>query len=74
VPSYEHSRIHGVSNLHAARDGFRVVRTMLAEREISRPKARTLQVPPSASELGPATEPVPSRVAMSLISDDDISD
>ena len=32
VPSYEHSRIHGVSNLNAARDGWRVLRTILAER------------------------------------------
>lgn len=32
VPSHEHSRIHGASNLNAARDGIRVVRTMLAER------------------------------------------
>jgi glycosyltransferase involved in cell wall biosynthesis len=32
VPSYEYPRLHGVSNLNAARDGLRVVRTMLAER------------------------------------------
>lgn len=32
VPSHEHSRIHGVSNLNAYRDGIRVVRTMLAEK------------------------------------------
>jgi len=32
VPSYEHSRIHGVSNLNATRDGIRVIRTILAER------------------------------------------
>jgi hypothetical protein len=31
VPSYEYSRIHGVSNLNATRDGLRVVRTILAE-------------------------------------------
>lgn len=31
VPSYEYSRIHGVSNLNAARDGLRVVRTIVAE-------------------------------------------
>lgn len=31
VPSFEHSRIHGVSNLSAASDGFRVLRTILAE-------------------------------------------
>jgi glycosyltransferase involved in cell wall biosynthesis len=32
VPSYEHARLHGVSNLNAFRDGRRVVRTILAER------------------------------------------
>ena len=32
VASYEHSRIHGVSNLNARRDGWRVLRTILAER------------------------------------------
>jgi glycosyltransferase involved in cell wall biosynthesis len=32
VPSFEHSRIHGVSNLNAYRDGLRVVRTILKER------------------------------------------
>jgi glycosyltransferase involved in cell wall biosynthesis len=31
VPSYESPRIHGVSNLHAARDGWRVFRTILRE-------------------------------------------
>jgi glycosyltransferase involved in cell wall biosynthesis len=32
VPSYEYSRIHGVSNLNALKDGLRVLRTILAER------------------------------------------
>jgi glycosyltransferase involved in cell wall biosynthesis len=32
VPSFEHARIHGVSNLNAYRDGLRVVRTILQER------------------------------------------
>jgi hypothetical protein len=32
VPSYEHPRLHGVSNLSAFRDGRRVLRTILAER------------------------------------------
>jgi glycosyltransferase involved in cell wall biosynthesis len=31
VASYEHSRVHGVSNLNAASDGWRVLRTILAE-------------------------------------------
>jgi glycosyltransferase involved in cell wall biosynthesis len=32
VPSYEGARIHGASNLHAGRDGLRVLRTILSER------------------------------------------
>lgn len=32
VPSYEQPRIHGDSNLHARRDGLRVLRTIVAER------------------------------------------
>jgi hypothetical protein len=32
VPSFEHDRRHGVSNLNARRDGMRVLRTILAER------------------------------------------
>jgi glycosyltransferase involved in cell wall biosynthesis len=32
VPSYEACRIHGSSNLHAVRDGIRIVRTIIAER------------------------------------------
>jgi len=32
VPSFERSRIHGVSNLNAIRDGMRVLRTILTER------------------------------------------
>ena len=32
VPSFEAPRIHGHSNLHAVRDGLRVLRTILTER------------------------------------------
>jgi glycosyltransferase involved in cell wall biosynthesis len=32
VPSFEYKRIHGVSNLNAVRDGWRVVLTIFAER------------------------------------------
>jgi glycosyltransferase involved in cell wall biosynthesis len=31
VPSFEHARIHGVSNLSAVRDGLRVLRVILSE-------------------------------------------
>ena len=36
VPSFEHSRIHGVSNLSAFSDGLRVLRTIFAERRRAR--------------------------------------
>ena len=32
VPSFEHRRIHGTSNLRTFQDGFRVLRTILSER------------------------------------------
>jgi glycosyltransferase involved in cell wall biosynthesis len=32
VPSFEHERIHGASNLNAAKDGVRVLRTIIRER------------------------------------------
>jgi glycosyltransferase involved in cell wall biosynthesis len=43
VPSHERCRIHGTSNLHAARDGWRVLKTILRERG-RRPAAA--QAPP----------------------------
>jgi len=36
VPSVERARIHGVSNLHAVRDGLRVLHTIRAERRRAR--------------------------------------
>jgi glycosyltransferase involved in cell wall biosynthesis len=57
VPSYEFARIHGVSNLNAARDGMRVVRTILAERSRTRrPVKRGEQsgsVPTSVPTMAP---------------------
>ena len=35
VPSMEHSRIHGQSNLRTFRDGWRVLKTILEERNVS---------------------------------------
>jgi len=49
VPSFEHSRIHGASNLTACSDGLRVLRTILTER-----RARSAAVAPD--DL-PATAP-----------------
>jgi glycosyltransferase involved in cell wall biosynthesis len=45
VPSYEHSRIHGVSNLNAIRDGRRVLRTILTERYKARPHEVNADLP-----------------------------
>lgn len=37
VPSHEHSRLHGMSNLHAIRDGWRIAKVILRERFSGRP-------------------------------------
>jgi glycosyltransferase involved in cell wall biosynthesis len=47
VPSFEHSRIHGVSNLSTFSDGLRVLRTILAERRRSRSGAGPTSAPVS---------------------------
>jgi glycosyltransferase involved in cell wall biosynthesis len=44
VPSFEHPRIHGASNLSAFRDGQRVLKTILAERS-SRQRSPVTQPP-----------------------------
>jgi glycosyltransferase involved in cell wall biosynthesis len=48
VPSFEGARLHGVSNLNAWRDGWRVLHTIIRE--------RSAQVAPGARRLGPAGE------------------
>jgi glycosyltransferase involved in cell wall biosynthesis len=50
VPSIEHERIHGVSKLHAVRDGLRVLRTIITERVRSR-KSRGVTPSPSFREI-----------------------
>jgi glycosyltransferase involved in cell wall biosynthesis len=42
VPSYEHPRLHGSSNLHAVRDGSRVLRTIVLERLSTTPRRSLL--------------------------------
>jgi glycosyltransferase involved in cell wall biosynthesis len=58
VPSYEYSRIHGVSNLNAVRDGLRVVRTMLAEKGGSRHSATASSVIPIGASNYPTEKSV----------------
>ena len=51
VPSYEHPRIHGVSNLNAAKDGWRVLRTILVERYYYSRRQKALAESDSGAEL-----------------------
>ena len=48
VPSYEELRIHGASNLHAVRDGLRILRTILRERVRRAPQAIPPELPIAA--------------------------
>ena len=50
VPSYEHPRIHGVSNLDAFGDGWRVLRTILVERYYYSQRRKALAGHDSISE------------------------
>jgi glycosyltransferase involved in cell wall biosynthesis len=68
VPSFEYSRVHGVSNLNAFRDGRRVLRTILKERHrILQPPANGAMTPPicqpamGAQEVHESTRLVGSR-------------
>jgi glycosyltransferase involved in cell wall biosynthesis len=67
VPSFEHSRIHGVSNLSAATDGLRVLRTILAElrrSRLRRPRGRAVTAPAADPAVAPAeVAPEPSPLA-----------
>jgi glycosyltransferase involved in cell wall biosynthesis len=45
VPSFEHARIHGVSNLSAVSDGLRVLRTILYERFVVPRQSRSSAAP-----------------------------
>ena len=45
VPSWEYDRVHGVSNLKAARDGMRVLALDLDKHERDSPRARIRALP-----------------------------
>jgi len=60
VPSFEHPRIHGVSNLNAFRDGLRVLRTIIYERlTTNHPRPTGATAPPPQPDR---TTPVPIRL------------
>jgi glycosyltransferase involved in cell wall biosynthesis len=51
VASFEHPRMHGVSNLNAATDGWRVLRTIFAERAYVRSQRSSLRSEPDLEHL-----------------------
>ncbi len=62
VPSFERSRIHGVSNLNAVRDGLRVARTIVRER--ARRRASTPLAPMSVALEEPQTSESPPTTSL----------
>jgi glycosyltransferase involved in cell wall biosynthesis len=54
VPSFEHARIHGASNLSALSDGLRVLRTILYERFTAPRQRQSSPARPTTSEPRPA--------------------
>jgi hypothetical protein len=61
VPSHEQPRIHGASNLHAVRDGLRVLRTIATEFRRHRSRRPAVTVRPPARMPAPVTVPSPRR-------------
>jgi glycosyltransferase involved in cell wall biosynthesis len=62
VPSFEHERIHGVSNLNALTDGLRVLRTIIRELPRRRPHLRERAAAPyTAVEVPQARRSQPER-------------
>lgn len=49
VPSFEHARVHGSSNLRVIRDGMRVLRTIVAQRLARKPKLPPAEPAPRAA-------------------------
>lgn len=53
VPSFEHSRIHGQSNLNTFRDGWRVLKTIIRERRSRHQVVKVKEMSPRQSEARP---------------------
>jgi glycosyltransferase involved in cell wall biosynthesis len=65
VPSFEHPRLHGVSNLNAFRDGRRVLQTILAERHATRRQPATGTIQPQMLLLPSTTAQMVHKGAFS---------
>jgi glycosyltransferase involved in cell wall biosynthesis len=68
VPSFEHARIHGVSNLNAFSDGIRVLRTIFTERrQAGRPHPQPYAPAPAAAGRYTLAEVLPENAAPSVL-------
>ena len=63
VPSYEKPRLHGVSNLNAASDGLRVLRTILSERRRAATQTDGSAVPRPVAPVVSSHNPIGLPVA-----------
>jgi glycosyltransferase involved in cell wall biosynthesis len=70
VPSFEHSRIHGVSNLNAYRDGRRVLRTILSERHADRQVTTVADLSHRSGPPVQVPDPPPTHATFSPTGDD----
>jgi len=68
VPSVEHARLHGVSNLNAFSDGLRVLATILTERRHARRKlaSSAAQPPAGLTSMSPVGPLLSAPVAATL--------
>lgn len=55
IPSHEHSRLHGMSNLHVVKDGLRIAKFIIHERFSASGRAR--------KSVRPTTKSVPGAIA-----------
>jgi glycosyltransferase involved in cell wall biosynthesis len=58
VPSHEHSRVHGVSNLHIVKDGWRIAKVIVRERLAGRTSADLRSAGPRRDALTRTTQPL----------------
>ncbi|HEY3869621.1 MAG TPA: GNAT family N-acetyltransferase [Actinocrinis sp.] len=70
VPSYEHDRIHGESNLNTFRDGWRVLRILLRERFGPKSRARRAAASLAAQSPEPVSPAAASRKASGNVTTD----
>lgn len=56
IPSFEHPRRHGASNLNTFRDGWRVLRTILRERRHEEGRARSAGVETTSAAAAPVSD------------------